>query len=561
MRKSIKWAAEVVPEVVGLPSLVTPDLIRHWQRVLRRSRELLDGLPEPNGPTVLLVSTLGRKLVWPARAAVLAQALRLRGARPVVLTCDRWLPACEEGSSMIFTPEEYLRDGPRKMCDACFGTQNALFDVLGFPHHHFSEFHSADAERAVERFLEARGDEGLFDLEYRGLALGAHVESSVLRFFLRNNRPVGDEYRAAKGIIVRYARAAMLLAEVCERAFDVVRPDVLVVHFGCYVSRGVPPVVARRRGIRTAVLAPGYRRQAWTVGDGADIIAELAGREHGPWETLAMTGAREQRLQALLDRRVRGWIRNVPVEGFVSDPDEIRRRLQLDPAKPLVSLFTSIGWDAKSFYDTRLYPNLEDLVLDSIRIFGERLGLQLVVRIHPAEVLQPARVSLEEVVRREWPALPRNVRIVSPRDPVNSYTLGEMSKASVVYGSTIGLELAALGRAVIVAGRAPYARKGFTHDVQTRDDYLGYLGRLDELAQPDASRAAAARRFAYYRLFLREIPFRYWFRRGVERLPGVEPWWRRFRSLEDLQPGRDPDLDAMCQAILTGREALGSERR
>jgi hypothetical protein len=559
MKKPIKWAAETAPEAVGLPSLVTPDVIRHWQRVLARSQTLRASLPEPDGPTVLFVSTLGRKMVWPARAAVLAQALRLRGARPVVLTCDRWLPACEEGSRAKFTSEEFLRDGPRKICDACFGTQNTLFDLLGFPHHHFGEFHSSEAEDAVGRFLDTHGDDDLFNLEYRGLALGAHVESSILRFFQRNHRPIGDDYRAAKGVITRYARAAMLLAEVCERAFDKIRPDALVVHFGCYVSRGVPPVVARRRGIRTAVLAPGYGRQAWTVGDGAHIVAELGSRERGPWETLAMSPAREQRLDAVLGDRLRGRIRNVHIEGFVRDPDEIARRLRLAPDKPLVSLFTSIGWDAKSFYDTPLYPNVEDWVFDSIRILAGRPDLQLAIRIHPSEARQPKRTPLEEIIRGQFPELPPNVRIVSSHDRLSSYTLGDMSKACSVYGSTIGMELAALGKAVIVAGRAPYWRKGFTYDVRARDDYLRYIGRLDELARPDPDRTAAARRFVYYRLFLRELPFRYWFRRGFERVRGVQPWWRTFRSLEDLLPGRDAELDAMCDAILTGREALASE--
>jgi hypothetical protein len=31
-----------------------------------------------------------------------------------------------------------------------------------------------------------------------------------------------------------------------------------------------------------------------------------------------------------------------------------------------------------------------------------------------------------------------------------------------------------------------------------------------------------------------------------------------FRRLEDLLPGRDPDLDAICDQILVGREALRS---
>jgi len=316
--------------------VVTPNLVRHWDRVFRRSRELLGRLPEPTGPTVLLVSTLGRKLVWPARAAVLAYAARLRGARPLVLICDRWLEACEEGSNMTFTPEEFLRDGPRKVCEACFGRQRVLFDRLGFPHHHLSQFHTAAAERAADDFLGAYPEAQLFNLDYRGMAIGPHIESSILRFFQRNTRPVGADYDGVKGVVKRYARAALLLAEACDRAFTALRPDVIVSHFGCYVSRGVPPLVARRLGIRAAVLAPGYHAQAWTVGAGMHILPELGGRERGPWDTLEMTPEQEAKLQAMLDERVRGRIRSVPVEGMVRGPSEVLERLRMDPHRPLM---------------------------------------------------------------------------------------------------------------------------------------------------------------------------------------------------------------------------------
>jgi hypothetical protein len=559
MKDGLRWGAEVGPETLGLPSLVTPNLVRHWDRVLRRSRRLLERLPEPTGPTVLFVSTLGRKLVWPARAAVLAYAARLRGARPVILTCDRWLEACEEGSNMTFTTEEFLLNGPRKMCDACFGRQKAVFDRLGFPHHHMSQFHTPDIDRIADDVLRAWPEDGLFGLQHHGMEMGPHIESSILRFFQRNTRPVGRDYDALKGVVRRYARAAIMLSEVCDRAFARLAPDVIVSHFGCYVSRGVPPLVARRRGIRAAVLSPGYHAQAWTVGQGMHILPELGGREHGPWETLEMTPAREAKLQAFLDERVRGRIRSVPVEGAVRDESEVLARLALDPRKPLVSLFSSIGWDAKSFYDTPLYPNVEDWVFDSIRIFAERPGVQLAVRIHPAETLQPTRQPLEEIIARQFPALPPNVRIVSSKDRVSSYTLADLSQACIVYGTTLGIELSSVGKPVIVAGRAPYWRKGFTYDVLAREDYVRHLDRLEELARPDPARQALARRFAYYRLFMREIHFRHWFRRAAEPVEGVKPWWRTFRSLEDLLPGRDPDLDAIVDSILTGREAVGSE--
>ena len=58
-----------------------------------------------------------------------------------------------------------------------------------------------------------------------------------------------------------------------------------------------------------------------------------------------------------------------------------------------------------------------------------------------------------------------------------------------------------------------------------------------------------------YFFIRRQIPFRYWIR-DYRPGKGLPPWWHTFRSLEDLMPGRDLDLDAICDGIMYGKEAL-----
>lgn len=69
-------------------------------------------------------------------------------------------------------------------------------------------------------------------------------------------------------------------------------------------------------------------------------------------------------------------------------------------------------------------------------------------------------------------------------------------------------------------------------------------------------RQELAERFAYYLIFAREIPFEYWPLVGKAT---PKPWWHAFRSLEDLLPGRDKNLDVICDHILYGREAIAAD--
>ena len=53
-------------------------------------------------------------------------------------------------------------------------------------------------------------------------------------------------------------------------------------------------------------------------------------------------------------------------------------------------------------------------------------------------------------------ALPSNVRIVLPEDSVNAYRLAAEADVGLTFGSTIGLEMAMLGKPVLVASKALY---------------------------------------------------------------------------------------------------------
>ena len=529
-----------------MPSLVRPDLIRHWRRVLRRggARPLAS-----TGQRIVILSTLGRKLQWPARAAVYAHALRLRGAEPTLLACDVWLEACEEGSAMTFTAQQYVAVGSRPVCDACFGAVDPLYQATGLEYRRLSEFEPDGARARVSEALRAIPAADLFELRYRGIDLGPAIETSVLRFYLRSTPPdLGDVI--VEQLVRRYALAAMLLVEATELMIERLKPDVLVVHYGAYLSRGVPPLVAAQQGVRIMTLTPGMQMRTWIAGRGGPYLRELAGMATGPWTTLELTPRRWNRLDNWLRARETGTAPYVPAH-MEADERRVRDELGIDTRRPLLTFFAPLGWDTRQMYQLGGY-HVEDVILDLVRLAQRDPSLQLVLRMHPAELLQPGSESFADVVARAHPTLPENVRIVPATSRISSYALGRLSTVVCVYGSTLGLEMACRGKTVICVGGAPYRGKGFTHDVTSRQEIEAAIASLmTSKGRPDC--AGKAMSFAYYYWFMREFDFPFW-HRIEEQAPGVRGWWRRFRSLADLAPGSDAGLDIVCDAILTERE-------
>ena len=90
-----------------------------------------------------------------------------------------------------------------------------------------------------------------------------------------------------------------------------------------------------------------------------------------------------------------------------------------------------------------------------------------------------------------------NLIIYYAGDDINSYTLAENCDFSIVYGSKIGIDLAALGHRVLTAGDCWTRNKGITTDPSTIHEYFKLLDAPSGIV-PSGKRGID---FAYYLYF------------------------------------------------------------
>ncbi len=123
--------------------------------------------------------------------------------------------------------------------------------------------------------------------------------------------------------------------------------------------------------------------------------------------------------------------------------------------------------------------------------------------------------------------------------------------AGLVYTSTVGLEMAAMGRPVVVAGASHYRGRGFTLDPQSADTYWETVTRVVAVGMaadvPERTRERA-RRYAYAFFFRFHHPIHAVHEEGHSR-PRVT-----LVAGSLLNPGSDPSLDLIV-ADLLGEEA------
>jgi hypothetical protein len=270
------------------------------------------------------------------------------------------------------------------------------------------------------------------------------------------------------------------------------------------------------------------------------------------WEHIAWNTDREtQILDYLKSRRRSGrdWIafQNKNPE---EDLSSILGGLGVDPAKPLVGMLTNVAWDAQLHYPANAFRNMLDWVIKTIAYFAKRPEIQLIIRVHPAEVSGgiASRQPVVHEIERAFPSMPGNVFVIPPESRISTYAVMEACNAVIIYGTKTGVELTSLGVPVVVAGEAWIRNKGVTIDATSAEHYFQVLDRLPHRARMSVDTITRARKYAYHFFFRRMIPVNRVAPTGMK----DPPFRVDVARLEDLLPGRDKGLDVICDGIVKG---------
>jgi hypothetical protein len=287
------------------------------------------------------------------------------------------------------------------------------------------------------------------------------------------------------------------------------RPDVVIVPNGTIQELGVMYRVARFLKIPTITYEFGDQRQRIWLAQNAEVMRQ---ETDGMWKERSIHSLSEtqmERLHNLFIARQRATLwenfsrlwQGSPAQGG----EQARRALGLDN-RPVVLLATNVLGDSLTLGRQVFSKSMGEWISRTVQYFAGRPDAQLVIRIHPGEVLVHGQ-SMVEVVRQVMPRLPEHIRLIGPRDNVNTYDLIEVADLGLVYTTTVGMEMAMKGLPVIVAGQTHYRGRGFTYDPDSWVNYFKLLGQmLEHPTNFQLSRAQVERALEYIYGFFFDFP-------------------------------------------------------
>lgn len=500
------------------------------QRAARRlaTQAASMGTAAANGPVVAFLTPRD----WAAHVqweGMIAQALRLRGANVRFITCGGGLEICDRANTW---------EAPPMPCATCSRYVDSSIDAHGFPRRAIRDGW-AHADPLPWPELDEVSGIDLPSVVDGGMTLGELVDIPT-KWFLMTARL--DDDPLASLTYRRFLRSARRVVKGLSAALDEIQPDTVVLLNGLFFFESICWELCRERNINVVTYERGLIKETLLFARGrAACLLDIS----PVWDkvrAVPLTPAENAELDSYMEERKHG---RRTIDRFWQDAqfDGLERRA----SGRTVALFTNLTWDSAVIGQEVAFDNIQAWVAAAVEHFATRAEHELLIRVHPAEVKLPGKQTrdpIEAFLAARFPELPPNVRVIAARDPISSYPIMAACDAGLVFTSTTGLELALHGKPVIVAGQTHYRDRGFTVDVS---DPAQFAARLDEVLH-DPSRYVPdvdmVRRYAYSFFFRAPIGS-----------PGVEEHILGLArltvdDLSDLAPGRNPDVDRICDGIM-----------
>lgn len=515
------------------------------------AREVARMEPQPNGAPVIFfkASTGIDDLSWNSGFHLLTSwAFRLQGIPVVYFACDSGMSHCVLGTN---------RDNVKKEppCRSCVYQSRTLYkNVETFKRSNVQTssvnwFNYQRDEKLVEAVSSLTVEE-LMRFVWNEIPLGALCLPG-LRWILRVHHLNDDE--ATRYLLSEYILSAWNVAQKFDVLLDQTQPRAVLVFNGQFFPEATARHMAMKRGIRVITHEVGFQPATafFTEGEATASPIPLP-------ESFEMNDEQNAKLDAYLAKRFQGDFTMAGIKFWADmkglDESFLKKAAEF---KQIVPIFTNVIFDTSQPHANTVFEDMFDwldLVLEEIRSHPDTL---FVIRAHPDE-LRVRKASRETVAgwveARRVTDLP-NVVFVSPQETLSSYELILKSKFVMVYNSTIGLEAAIMGAAVLCAGKARFTQYPTVFFPQTVEDVRR---KTKEFLAADAIDIPLefkrnARRFLYFQLFRTSLPF------GEFLEPSIRTTQTRLKSFELEELVRTEAVMVIKDGVLEGGDFLLGE--
>lgn len=547
-------------------------LWQHQQQVRRLAQEVARQAANASAadsrrrPVIFFNATarLGEFSQNAAFSLLTSWSLQLSGQPVMHFVCQAGMSHCVLASGRAIGSGQGVYQSPP--CAACQRESRALFAKVPVHGFHFQadpKLQQAIAGLHLDELMDftfPAPDTGMSESSAdRGgqqeIPLGRLVLPSI-RWAMRQHTLSDDE--DTRYLYRQYVLSGFNIAVQFARLLEQVQPNAAVIFNGIMYPEAIARWVAQQRQVRVITHEVGFQRFSAFFTDG-----EATAYPMRIPETFELSEAQQAQLDRYLEQRFQGQFTMAGIRFW----PEMRR---LDPSllekakrfRQLVPIFTNVVYDTSQVHANTLFPHMFawlDLLLEVIRQHPETL---FIIRAHPDELrpgtAKQSRESVEQWVKSQGVDRLENVVFINSQEYLSSYELIQRAKFVLVYNSSIGMEAALLGAAVVAGGKARYTQLPMVYFPTSVSDYRELVEQFlaaDQVHVPPEFQRNA-RRFLYYQLYRVSLSFEAYLKEGAR--PGLVEL-RPF-SWEALRPENSRTMQVLWEGIVGAGQEPSAHR-
>lgn len=489
-----------------------------------------------NDCRVLFPLLYGTRKMEIAINGIIAHALNLRGLQTNFIFCEYNMPLC-----MMKTCESGI------MCASCRYVAEKFIRKWQLTSNWVSDFITIDNLKSAEKIVESLDFQDYSEMIYKGINIGKYAEASTKRYLLKGELEEIHDQKIFKDYLI----SAIIHVDLSEKIFVDLKPTHLIVSNIAYLP-GIFVEYFQMNGIKCICCDFGLLKGTINlnhINEGKMTLYDVSSNFWSEYSKNKLSKEELIKFNSLFNFRQKGKGVHINYGKFTHDDKKQLKLLNIEFDNKYTVLFTNLLWDASLANSDLIFKNQLEWIHETIEWFSKNNSKNLIIKIHPAEVIIGTNQDVLSYINFNFPQLPDNIKIIDPKSSINTYFLYEIVDHGIVYTSTAGLEMAIIGIPVIVNAITHYRNKGFTFDVQKKSQYFDYLEQIEKLKMTSEMRDLAYT-YGYLHFYKRQIPFDF-IEFGKK---AYSPKKLNLMNWTELMPGQNEYLDLICNGIIYNKE-------
>lgn len=469
--------------------------------------------------------------------------LKLRGADVKYVMCDGLYSECD-----VFWKSTKPRN--QFSCLECMAHCANFAKDMRFPYEWLGRYIELSELKKAEEWSKSLRPDELATAEYEGWNIGEWVRSSVHSNFRQSYLDLHDSdiARTYRGYV--YSGAVALFA--LKNLIEFYKPDIFFMFNGRLSNIKIALEICQRKSIRYITHERGRIIESLQIIENDISLSKKHFLQRNKdWSDIPLDQIELNQITTLMNNRRQG--KDMEWKSYSPPPqniEEIKTKLGTNTYSQIWVLFTSSDDEVIAFPDwLGVYKTQLDWIKATIEYAALHKDVNLIIRVHPNTAGKKATGNntqqLDALKLLDLSRAP-NIKMIMPESSISSYTLMDIADLGLIYMSTVGLEMACLGKPVIMA--APSIIEGMpgVPTLQSTDEYFQLLDKFysGQYSYDPVKLRQYGHRWAYSHFYRSSIPF------PLVRMPDIHTGSLNYNDLSSLLPGRDIFLDKICRVFL-----------